>query len=130
MLLHDAFEPLPVKDGERFESVSLCYLLHCMPGPPERKAALFKNLRGCLSEKGVLFGSTILGQGVEQNAFGQYLMNLYSKKGFFGNLLDSRKVFEDALKENFEDVECRVEGVVLLFKARKPRTEKNRRTRL
>lgn len=130
MLLHDAFEPLPVDEGENFQSVSLCYLLHCMPGPPEKKVALFANLRGCLSENGVLFGSTVLGQGVEQNALGQYLMNLYNKKRIFGNVLDSRKVFEDALKENFEEVECRIEGVVLLFEARKPRREKNRRTRL
>ncbi|CZR69177.1 uncharacterized protein PAC_19077 [Phialocephala subalpina] len=129
-LLHDALEPLPIEEGERFDSVSLCYLLHCMPGPPERKVKLFANLRGVLSEKGVLFGTTVLGQGVEHNAFGRYLMSLYNKKGLFGNELDSRKVFEDALRENFEEVDCRIEGVVLLFEARRPRVEKTKRARL
>ena len=118
-LLHDAFEPLPFE--EKFDSISLCYLLHCMPGPPERKVPLFKNLSNQLSDKGVLFGSTILGKGVEHNWFGGYLMKVYNEKGYFGNLLDDRKTFEDGLRESFEEVETRVEGVVLLFEARKLR---------
>jgi hypothetical protein len=43
--------------------------------------------------------------------------------GIFGNLGDSEEGYEAALKENFEDVEVRVVGVVLLFTAKKPRRD-------
>lgn len=122
-LLRDAFEPLPFE--EKFDSISLCYLLHCMPGPPDKKVALFANLKNQLSDEGVLFGSTILGKDVTHNWFGRYLMKVYNKKGVFDNVTDSRKIFEQELREHFEDVECRIEGVVLLFEARTPRRGNN-----
>lgn len=38
MFQGDALAPsLPFKKEEKFESISLFYLLHCMPGPLERK---------------------------------------------------------------------------------------------
>lgn len=118
-LLHDVFEPLPTK--EKFGSISLMYLLHCMPGPPERKAAIFGHLKNNLEEGGVLFGATILGKGVEHNWAGRYVMKFYNKKGIFGNWDDGAEVFLKELKMHFEDVDARVEGVVLLFTARGPR---------
>ncbi|KUJ07679.1 S-adenosyl-L-methionine dependent methyltransferase [Mollisia scopiformis] len=107
----------------KYDSISLCYLLHCMLGPSEEKVPLFANVKRNLSKRGVLLGSTILGQGVSHNWFGQRLINAYNKKGLFGNVMDSRRVFEDSLRENFGDVECRVEGAVLLFEARRPRRD-------
>ncbi len=117
-LLHDIFEPLPT--DEKFGSISLIYLLHCMPGPPERKAAIFGNLKNNMEEGGVLFGATVLGKGVEHNWAGRTLMNLYNKKGIFGNWDDSAEVFLKDLKIHFEDVDARMEGVVLLFTAKGP----------
>jgi hypothetical protein len=78
-----------------------------------------------LSENGVLFGSTILGKDVEHTWLRWYLMKVYNKKGIFDNFSDSRKVFEDGLKGSFEDVECRIVGVSLLFEARRPKQGNN-----
>lgn len=118
-LLHDIFEPLPTR--KEFGSISLMYLLHCMPGMPEEKAAIFGHLKNNLEKGGVLFGATVLGKGVEHNWAGRYLMDIYNKKGIFGNLDDGAEVFLAELKRHFEDVDAKMEGVVLLFTARGPR---------
>lgn len=117
-LLHDIEKPLPVPS--KFQSISLMYLLHCMPGPPERKATIFCHLRDRLEPDGVLFGSTILGKGVEHNFGGRLLMSIYNQKGIFGNSNDSAQTFLNALKTEFEDVDAKLEGCVLLFAARVP----------
>jgi hypothetical protein len=57
-------DPLPLGDA-RFDSAAANYLLHCLPGQIESKAAsLAGNVRPYLEPGGVLFGSTILGRGV------------------------------------------------------------------
>ncbi|KFY87285.1 hypothetical protein V500_07088 [Pseudogymnoascus sp. VKM F-4518 (FW-2643)] len=129
----DVFESLPLKSSngnigdegtgkEKFDSISLFYLLHCLPGPCSAKARIFENLKMHLTADGTLYGATILGQGgdVNFNWFASFLMKLYNKKGIFGNSGDSEKLFIEALGRSFEKVESRVEGCVLLFKASRP----------
>lgn len=53
----DVLEPLPV-DGP-FESAALAYVLHCLPGPEERKAAAVRNVAAVLGDEGILFGATV-----------------------------------------------------------------------
>lgn len=118
-LQHDIEKPLPMTS--RFQSISLMYLLHCMPGPSKRKAAIFSHLKDRLEPDGVLFGSTILGDGVEHNFGGRVLMSFYNRKGIFGNTTDNAQTFLDALQADFEDVDASIEGCVLLFAARVPR---------
>jgi len=120
---HDALTPLPFKKDEKFDSVSVFFLLHCMPGPPSNKARLFEMVKPCLSDEGVLYGTTILGKGVRHNLFGRTLMRLYNRMGTFDNWGDSKEAFEEALRENFGEVKCWVEGVVLMFVAKKPKRE-------
>jgi SAM-dependent methyltransferase len=118
---HDVLKPLPIPADQKFESISLMYLLHCMPGPPESKAAIFSHLKHNLADDGVLFGATVLGKGVEHNWAGRVLMRTYNQQGIFGNLDDGAEVFLKELKANFEEVEAEVRGVVLLFVARYPK---------
>ncbi|KAM0347367.1 hypothetical protein ACHAPU_004887 [Fusarium lateritium] len=118
-ILADALEPLP-DSVPQFDSISLFYLLHCLPGPPEHKAVIFKNLKGNLNKGGVLFGATVLGKGVQHNLFGQLIMAAYNWAGLFDNRSDSEQVFAEALKEHFARVETEVVGRVLLFRAWEP----------
>ena len=115
---HDVLKPLPTK--EKYGSISMMYLLHCLPGPPERKAAVFGHLKRNVQQEGVLFGSTVLGRGVVHNWAGRYLMRAYNEIGAFGNVDDSAEVFLKELKAHFEDVDAKIEGTVLLFTARRP----------
>jgi SAM-dependent methyltransferase len=57
----DVLKPLPVPAGQQFDSVALNYVLHCLPGPPQRKAAAVRHVAAVLRPDGVLFGATVLG---------------------------------------------------------------------
>jgi len=59
VFLADVLQPLPTKD--RFDSASMFFLLHCLPGPVERKTVVFDHVRQNLTPNGVLTGATILG---------------------------------------------------------------------
>jgi SAM-dependent methyltransferase len=103
----------------RFDSIGLNYLLHCLPGGIETKAAtVVGNLKSYLVPGGVLFGSTLLGAGVRHNVPGRFLMRVYNRKGIFSNAADDAAGLERALARDLRDVDVRVEGVTALFSAR------------
>jgi len=117
-ICHDVMVPIP--GGERFDSISLFYLLHCLPGPLEAKAAVFGLLKQNLAPGGVLFGATILGDQADHNAFGRKLMKVYNSKGIFGNRQDTESGFEEHLRRHYSTVVLKREGCVLLFSASQP----------
>lgn len=117
-ILHDVMTPIP--PHERFDSISMFYLLHCLPGPLAAKATIFGHLKHNLQPGGVLFGATLLGDEAAHNTFGRKLMDIYNKKGIFGNRLDTQVGFEMHLNEHFRNVILKREGCVLLFHATQP----------
>jgi len=117
-LQHDVMQPIP--GDERFDSISLFYLLHCLPGPLDAKAVIFGHLKHKLQPGGVLFGATILGDEAGHNGLGRKLMAVYNKKGIFGNRQDTQVGLEAHLRQHFRDVTLKREGRVLLFRAAQP----------
>ncbi len=117
---HDVFAPLPF--AERFDSVALSFLLHCLPGAMADKAAAIAHLSRAVAPEGVLFGSTILGDGAAHNALGRRLMRVYNRKGFFGNARDDADGLAAALGASFAEVKLSQVGTVALFEARAPRS--------
>ena len=123
---HNIFRPLsepePDAGSARYDSVALFYVFHCLPGALPKKATdVFANIVPVLAPGGVVYGSTILGRGVQHNWLGRRLMGLYNRKGIFGNTADSEEGLREALAACFEEYEVRVVGVVALFEARKPK---------
>jgi hypothetical protein len=122
-ILCDIMSPLPLPSPDsptrKFDSISLFYLLHCMPGPPSLKTSIFRHLKNNLSPNGVLYGATILGKGdrIRHNFPGSALMWIYNSVGVFGNVDDSEEDIVGALMEHFMDVKTSVVGVALLFRA-------------
>jgi hypothetical protein len=116
----NVLEPFSV-GGEAFGSIGLSYLLHCLPGDLQTKSAVLKNIRPMLSEGGVVFGATILGEGVPKNALAKILMRAYNERGIFSNRRDSEERLREALEAHFERVAISVRGMVALFTARGPR---------
>ncbi|MCW8336721.1 class I SAM-dependent methyltransferase, partial [Vibrio sp. DBSS07] len=100
---------------EKFDSISINYLLHCLPGDLSEKSVLFKNLKNILSEEGIVFGSTILGKSVKMNFLAQKIMHIYNKKGIFCNLDDDFESLSRCLNEHFSNVDIKVIGCVALF---------------
>lgn len=114
----NVLEDWQLDDGP-FASIGLNYLIHCLPGPMARKAAIFKPIAAHLAPGGVAFGTTILGQGVPKNALARLFLNIYNKKGIFGNLDDSREQLDQMLGQHFSQHEVRVVGCVAFFWGKK-----------
>jgi hypothetical protein len=102
-----------------FGSISLNYLLHCLPGNLASKSIVFENVKPLLREGGIIFGSTILGEGVRQNPLAKQLMKIYNAKGIFSNLSDRQSDLEAGLKAHFDEHTIHVAGCVALFSARR-----------
>lgn len=121
-LIHgDIIQPGDALAGRKFDSISLFYLLHCLPGRMEEKAPLvFATLANHLSTTGVLYGATILGDEVNHNWLGRRLMKLYNRKGIFGNADDTLASLQAALTGRFSKVAVWRHGKVALFRAETP----------
>ncbi|HAT1685236.1 TPA: class I SAM-dependent methyltransferase [Klebsiella oxytoca] len=117
-LPHDICEPLPPGWRGRFDSVSLFYLLHCLPGAMADKSMAVRHAAMALTGTGTLYGATILGKGVRHNAFGRKLMTVYNRKGIFCNTNDTAEDLHQGLSDIFDDVEVSMTGTVALFSAR------------
>lgn len=116
-ILHDVFNPYPLHLREQFDSVSMFYLLHCLPGDMNDKSEVIAHASTALTKEGHLFGATILGDDAGHNMFGRKLMKIYNQKGIFSNRTDSVEALTSVLSRYFHHVEITVEGRVALFKA-------------
>jgi SAM-dependent methyltransferase len=120
-LQHDVFMPLDATEHQRYDSISLFYLLHCLPGTLADKAQVFANLKPCVKSNGVVFGATILGDAAGHNGLGRKLMTVYNRKGIFGNRSDTAADLRNALERHFTQVSVEVVGQVALFTGKSPR---------
>ena len=102
-----------------FDSISLNYLLHCLPGNLASKSIVFEHVKPLLKDGGAIFGSTILGEGVRHNVLAKKLMKIYNAKGIFSNLSDRQSDLEAGLSAHFDEPTIHIVGSVALFSARK-----------
>jgi hypothetical protein len=113
----NVLEPI-LMSAEKFDSIGVNYLLHCIPGTIESKAAAFDHLKALMNPNAVLFGSTLLHNGVSRNWFAQRLMAAYNKKGIFSNQYDDLDGLKRELGRRFRDVSVEVVGCAALFSGR------------
>ncbi|WP_449567258.1 class I SAM-dependent methyltransferase [Lelliottia nimipressuralis] len=114
---HDVFDPYPVHLNNQFDSISMFYLLHCLPGSMPDRGPIIENAKMALTDDGVLYGATNLGEGVRHNGFATKLMHTYNRKGIFSNFQDSKDELEIILSNHFKTVDITVKGTVALFSA-------------
>lgn len=103
---HDVFDPYPAALHGQFDSISMFYLLHCLPGNISTKSCVIRNAAQALT-----------GDGIVHNRFGQKLMRIYNQKGIFSNTRDSEEGLTHILSEHFENVKTKVQGTVVMFSA-------------
>ena len=115
----DVLKPLPVPGP--FNSAALNLVLHCLPGPMARKAPAIANVAAVLAPDGVLFGSTVLGEGPRHTRAARWMLAAYNRRGAFDNLGDTEAGVRTILDAAFEQVEVDVVGSVAVFVARGPR---------
>ncbi|KAJ4319453.1 hypothetical protein N0V84_006356 [Fusarium piperis] len=133
----DAGKPLPAPlQNEKFNSASLSMIMHHMPGPTLNKSQAIRNAKSILADDGVLVGSTVLGKvwgktekgyqvkaGQKPNRVAIFALGFYNKRGVFDNYEEDPNVFDKVLKEEFEEVESRIVGMIYIFRAAKPRRQ-------
>lgn len=117
----DVLQPSGALGDRRFDSISLFYLLHCLPGDMADKGrTVLSTLVPHLTPGGVLYGATILGDEAKHNWIGRRLMALYNRKGIFGNRHDTQASLQSVLTERFAKVAVWQVGKVALFRAEMP----------
>jgi hypothetical protein len=109
------FEPLPPLPP--YKSVALTYVLHCLPGGMEEKLQVVDHLADVMAEDGVLFGATILGEGISPNIPARLLLGFYNRRGVFDNRADSLAGLAEGLRSRFRNVSVSPRGCVALFRA-------------
>lgn len=113
----NVLEPISV-DAEKFDSVGINYLLHCIPGSIESKAIALDHLKPLMNANAALFGSTLLQGGVSRNWLAKRLMSAYNKKGIFSNQHDDLDGLKRALCQRFRAVSVEVVGCAAIFSGR------------
>ena len=107
-------EPIS-EDIQQFDSVSINYLLHCLPGSLLDKALVFDNLKPLMNPGAVIFGSTILNSGITGNWAAKQLMNFYNKKEIFSNATDNLEDLRLVLERRLNNLSIETIGCAALF---------------
>jgi SAM-dependent methyltransferase len=111
----DVLKPLPAAGG--FESAALNLVLHCLPGPLERKAQAVANVAAVLAPDGVLFGATVLGLSGPHTRLSLAVLRAFNRRDAFDNLRDSEAWLRTILDREFDQVGIETVGSVALFEA-------------
>lgn len=116
--MRDIMQPLAEPADTGYDSISLFYLLHCLPGTMDEKETAIANLRRYLSKDGVLYGATILGDEAVHNSLGRFALKIYNKKGIMHNTADTLGGLQRMLKRQFQNVQVQQHNKIALFVAR------------
>jgi len=121
LIQEDILQPRGALGQRQFDSISLFYLLHCLPDSMAQKAdVVFDLARQHLTADGTLYGATIMGDSAKHNWLGRRLMAVYNRKGIFGNQGDTMADLESTLNRHFGKVSLHQQGKVALFCAQSP----------
>jgi len=114
----NVLEPFDI-NAPAFDSIGMMNLLHCLPGNMETKTIVFEYAKAVMNHGAVLFGSTILYEGVKRNAWATVAIKYSNKKGWMDNMNDSLEDLRESLQLSFVDSSVKVIGCEALFWARK-----------
>lgn len=120
----DILQPPPYELRDKFDSVAANFLLHCLGGGTRACSEAVENMAAMLHpSRGTLFGTTVLGQSVLEDAeragpAALETLQLYNDAGIFGNLNHNYRDLSRILHDTFDDVEIWRAGYCAVFKAR------------
>jgi SAM-dependent methyltransferase len=116
----DVLKPLPMPGP--FDSAALSLVLHCLPGPMERKAVAIANVARVMAPGGVLFGATVLGRSGRHTRLGRAFLWAFNKRGAFGNLDDTEAGLREILERSFRQVKVDTVAGTAIFVASDPKS--------
>lgn len=115
--VRDVLKPLNIGDN-RFDSIGLAHLFHCLPGNIKSKGIVFQNLNRLLKPGGVIFGSTFVPKGTKQNIVTDIMFWLTNRIGFMTNKQDDIEGLSGLLQYHFSEYKIDIIGCEILFWAR------------
>ena len=113
----NVLEPIKI-EADPFDSIGLNYLLHCLPGDFTSKGAVFTHLGAHATHGAVVFGATLLHDGVPRNWMARTVMDRNNRHGIFSNERDSLDGLTSMLSSHLDDATVEVVGCVGLFSGR------------
>lgn len=108
--------PLPLP-SQHFDSAALNLVLHTIPGGWEQKGIVFKHVAETLRPGGVLFGTTVLAEGVPMNRLTRKLLTEQHRRGNFQNHGDDPAGLGRQLRKYFSSYDLRIRGITAIFQA-------------
>ncbi len=114
----DVLKPLPIAGP--FDSAALSAVLHCLPGPMERKVLAIENVARVMAPHGVLFGASVLGRSGRHTRLGRAFLWAFIRRGAFGYLDDTEAGLREILERSFGQVDVKIVGGVAVFVATDP----------
>jgi hypothetical protein len=102
-------------DGRRYDSIGLNYVLHCLPGTIRSKAVVFEHLRSVANPGAVVFGATLLHDGVPRNWLARAVMKRNNAQGIFCNADDDLDGLRAVLDTQLAHPTLETVGCVALF---------------
>jgi hypothetical protein len=115
----DAMEPIRV-DADRFDSIALGGILHCIPGNMAKKGAVFDAIEPLMRSGATVFGYTILNHGVKKTLASRITYFILQKLRVINGLEDSATQLALELKKRFTFTDIKVAGCVAIFTAHSP----------
>jgi hypothetical protein len=111
----DLLEPVAAVT-DPFDSVAMCYLLHCLPVEPEQKCQVLPNLGALINPGAVVFGATIVGDEAAHSALGRVMLRAVNATGVFSNRGDTVETLESGLAEHLDELHIELVGAVAMFR--------------
>ena len=106
----------PFQVNTTFDSISMNWVLHCIPGQLNQKLnVVCRNIVPILNRKGTFFGSTVIGKKGNFNFFGNVFNYVYNWMGVFSNLDDDVESLKKVLEKYFDNVNITIHGSLALF---------------
>ena len=100
---------------DQYQSISLNYVLHCLPGDFNHKTVAFGHLKELLLKDGVLFGATVIGRNNKGHLAAQLFMRLLNVIGLFNNTNDEPEKLRTGLGQYFSYVDVDVYSSTAVF---------------
>lgn len=112
----DLMRPLPLPQ-KHFDSAAMNLVFHTIPGGWDHKGVILKHVAETLRPGGVLFGTTVLAEGVPMNRLTHKLLLAQHERGNFQNQGDDPAGLERQLANYFPKYRLSIRGATAIFYA-------------
>lgn len=115
----DAMKPIRVSP-DRFDSIALGGIIHCIPGTMKKKGMVFDAIRPLMRSDSQVFGYTILNRGIKKTISSRIVYFALQRLKIINGIEDSAAELTLELKKRFQFTDIRVVGCIAIFSAASP----------